>query len=220
MPYPDIPLLTKDQIDVRVGRTHALKSPEIWKDVVGFEDLYQVSSYGSVRNKDNGTKLIGNTTRGYRYVVLRKNGNQYSPKVHRLVACAFLSNDNNYPCVNHIDGNKTNNNVRNLEWCSYSENSKHAYRIGLQRKMDGAKNHMYGKVGKMNAKSKTTEMFDLSGNLIKAFESAELAVKWLKQNGYPKANFSSISQCCNGIRYRTAYEHIWRHSKGERHGGI
>jgi hypothetical protein len=64
--------------------------------------------------------------------------------------------------------------------------------------------------GKENAKSKAVIMYDKKGVEIKRFESGELGVKWLRENGYPKANSSSISLCCNGIRYKTAYGYIWR----------
>lgn len=73
----------------------------------------------------------GHYTNGYQFVCLRKNGNSKKFSVHRLVAEAFIPNPQNLPCVNHIDGNKQNNSVENLEWCTYSENLKHAIDIGL-----------------------------------------------------------------------------------------
>ena len=62
----------------------------------------------------------------------KHQGGRKTVKVHRLIAIAFIPNPNNLPEVNHIDGNKTNNNVENLEWVTHSENEKHAYRIGIQ----------------------------------------------------------------------------------------
>lgn len=118
---------------------------EIWKDIEDYEGLYQVSNIGRVKsvsklvktrwNNFRKTKdLILETTKnhkGYKLVMLSKNNKIKSKQVHRLVAIAFISNPNNLPQVNHKDGNKQNNCVSNLEWCSAKENMKHAYKIGL-----------------------------------------------------------------------------------------
>jgi hypothetical protein len=68
---------------------------------------------------------------GYVYIMLYKNDGGKTHRVHRLVAESYLENNDNKPQVNHIDGNKSNNNVNNLEWCTQSENQKHAISIGL-----------------------------------------------------------------------------------------
>lgn len=103
---------------------------EIWKSVVGYEGLYEVSNLGSVRSLPRkGTNITGRVLRystdrcGYRQVILAKFGERKCAKVHRLVAQAFLPNENNHPCINHKDENKQNNNVGNLEWCSYYYNN-------------------------------------------------------------------------------------------------
>jgi hypothetical protein len=117
---------------------------EIWKDIKGMEDYYQISSYGNVRSKDRyvnhnygGLKLLkskirkltlcGNNTK-YLKVDLWPLGKQYT--IHRLVAEHFLSNPNNYPLVMHLDNDGTNNNVNNLKWGTYSMNAKHAVEAG------------------------------------------------------------------------------------------
>lgn len=105
---------------------------EIWKDIPGYEGLYQASNYGNVRSMNyNRTgqvrELKQNFKNGYCFVLLRRK-NCY---VHRLIAETFLENPENKPQVNHIDGDKHNNHVSNLEWCTVSENEKHKYRIGL-----------------------------------------------------------------------------------------
>lgn len=101
---------------------------EIWKDVVDFEDLYEVSNIGRVRNKKNG-KILSQSivmNSGYCRVSLTDyNKITKSHNVHKLVARAFISNPDNLPCINHIDEDKTNNIVNNLEYCSYSYNNSY-----------------------------------------------------------------------------------------------
>ena len=117
---------------------------EIWKDIKGYEGLYQVSNIGRVRSVDRYVNHIGckvirkgkilrpaTDTSGYHGVILSKNNIAKRYKVSRLVASAFIPNPQNKEQVNHIDGNKLNNNVVNLEWCTASENIEHAYKNGL-----------------------------------------------------------------------------------------
>lgn len=107
---------------------------ETWKDIAGYEGLYQVSNLGNVRRMNGPTRktLAININRdGYETVHL-SNGNGKRFMVHRLVAQAFISNPGNKPQVNHIDGDKTNNSTKNLEWVTPSENVKHAFSIGLK----------------------------------------------------------------------------------------
>ena len=100
-------------------------------DGVVTHNNYVVFKTGDVFNL-HGVKLVGMVDRcGYHEVIL--NGKQY--RVHRLVAEAFIPNPNNLPCVNHIDGNKQNNSVENLEWVTYSENTIHSFKTGLQKKI-------------------------------------------------------------------------------------
>ena len=122
---------------------------EIWKDIQGYEGLYQVSNYGRIRSfkrmKNNKEarqfKLTPNST-GYISVGLRKNGKKILYQVHRLVAESFIPNPENKPQVNHIDGNKTNNHISNLEWVTASENTQHAYKMGLAKITDKTKEKM------------------------------------------------------------------------------
>ena len=110
---------------------------EIWKPIEGYEGLYEVSSYGNVRSlprnglKGKQLKLNINNHNGYVYVCLSKENHRLNKRAHVLVAKAFLSPQSEQ--VNHKDGDKANNHVDNLEWCTRSENMRHAYRIGLEK---------------------------------------------------------------------------------------
>ena len=116
---------------------------EIWKDIKGYENKYQVSNLGKVKIKENITQRMNmgvlrdykqkeiimkpsENGCGYLKVGLNKDGNYKNSYVHRLVAAAFLTNEDNLPQVNHIDGDKYNNCVDNLEWCTEKNNSIHA----------------------------------------------------------------------------------------------
>ena len=121
-----------------------MKSNEIWKPIKDFEGLYEVSNLGRVKSlsrlkhpncgryylKEKILKIWKNPN-GYYATCLSKNGN-HTKTIHRLVAETFIPNQNNYPCVNHKDEDKSNNCVDNLEWCTRSENMKHAYGHGLK----------------------------------------------------------------------------------------
>lgn len=117
---------------------------EEWKQIDGFE-YYYISNLGRVKStrRWSGTqfyerkKIISlhkHKTKGYIYVSISRDGKNYNLRVHRLVAKAFIPNPNNKPQVNHIDGNKENNNINNLEWVTNQENQIHAWRKGLCKK--------------------------------------------------------------------------------------
>ncbi len=113
---------------------------EIWKVVEDYPN-YEVSNMGKVYNKKFKRFLSkgGNT---YKHITLCSDGFTYCVNIHRLVAKAFIPNPLNKPQVNHIDGNKSNNNVNNLEWCTPKENHQHAVRTGLT-KLKGEDNPNY-----------------------------------------------------------------------------
>lgn len=109
---------------------------EIWRDIGGY-DSYQVSNFGRVRRFYKHTpphilKALPNRG-GYLRVDLCRDGKHHSTYVHRLVALAFIDNPKNKPQVNHINGNKTDNRVENLEWVTHDENMHHAAVTGLRR---------------------------------------------------------------------------------------
>ena len=111
---------------------------EIWKDIEGYEGLYQISDLGNVKSayKHNGRSNIilkqYVDKDGYLKIILYKDNKYKNFFVHRVVASAFIPNKLNYPQINHINGIKTDNRVENLEWCNQSHNSKEAHRLGLQ----------------------------------------------------------------------------------------
>ena len=118
-------------------------SDEIWKDVKGYEGEYQISNKGrlkSIRYIEKYSGIVekvmkpGNNGRGYMTTMIGRNGNVKSVKIHRLVAEAFIPNPENLPEVNHIDGNKKNNCVENLEWVTHQGNMVHAYATKLNVK--------------------------------------------------------------------------------------
>lgn len=107
---------------------------EVFKDIKGYEGLYQVSNLGNVKSFNHGSPKIlkvGKSTSGYFQVYLCKNKIKTQSQIHRLVALAFIENPNNKKDVNHINGIKTDNILTNLEWNTRAENIRHAYNIGL-----------------------------------------------------------------------------------------
>lgn len=114
---------------------------EQWEWIEGFEGAYKVSDCGQVFSCKTNRMLSSNrlTVDGYVKVSLRKDGKAYEKRVHRIVAETFIKNAFNKETVNHIDGNKRNNRVSNLEWSTRSEQLFHAYKLGLKPYMRGEK---------------------------------------------------------------------------------
>lgn len=184
---------------------------EIWKDIKGYEGLYQVSNLGKVKslkrkrfnyrlqkiievNKEKILKQFSDT-KGYLLVILQDNKFRKTYKVHRLVSETFIPNPKNLPQINHIDGCKENNIWTNLEWCDGSYNVKEAFRLGLSKK------------GKYHYNSKKLEQYDLNGKFIKRWDCVIDAINNLKLK---KSAWSGISLCCKG-KIKSAYGYKWKY---------
>ena len=131
-----------------------------FKQIPGYEDLYLINKEGQIYSKKRN-KLLSPCKNGNEYlnVGLCKNNKRKKFFIHRLIALTFIPNPDNLPCVNHKNGIKTDNRAENLEWCSYSDNMKHAYSHGLNENTRAASR----KTGKLNAKhldNNLKELFD------------------------------------------------------------
>ena len=172
------------------------ENKEIWKDIVGYEGLYQVSNLGRVKSLKYGKEKIlkpANIGRGYLKVNIWKNGEQNQYLVHRLVGQSFIPNPNNLPEINHRDEDKTNNRVENLEWCDRKYNNN--FGTHNQRVAEKMTN------GKL---SKTVLQFTLEGNFVKEWKSTRDVQRNL---GFDQGH---ISQCCTGKR-KSAYKFVWKY---------
>jgi hypothetical protein len=174
---------------------------EIWKDIPNYKGLYQASSLGRIKslartvNSSHGsTQFINERIRkyvftplGYYRILLLKCKVRKIYFVHRLVAITFIENPDNKPQINHKDGNKLNNNVDNLEWCTQKENSIHAWSNGLQKPYIREKY-------KTNTRSRKVLQFDMNGNFIKKYNCLTEAAECAKTTTY------SITMVANNKR--------------------
>ena len=179
---------------------------EIWKDIPGTDGQYQASTFGRIRSTDkpvwNGKGMAKHKGRvlklGFNhkgYLCLQKCRNVPTQSVHRLIALTFIPNPDNKPQINHIDGNKQNNHVENLEWCTNGENAKHAYMIGL--------NHHSETSGR--PKRKVNQIDIQTGKIIKTFNSiAEASYAMCKKKS------SNIGGCCRHTHgMKTSFGYKW-----------
>lgn len=170
---------------------------EIWKEIENFND-YMISNKGNaISLKYNKVRFISKRIdkKGYINYKLCKNGKCYSFKAHRLVAQAFIPNPNNKPQINHIDGNKQNNYVENLEWCNNSENQLHALKIGLRTL----------KLYSENPNAKPIIQYSKNNEFIKKWSCIREASETLK------IHHSAIVNTCRG-KYKTAGGYIWKYA--------
>lgn len=188
----------------------------IWKDVVGFEELYEVSCQGKIRNKNNGRLLNGWTIKkGYIQVALRKNKKSYFMLVHRIVAEAFIPNPDRKEFVDHINTITSDNRVENLRWCNYTENNNNpTTRRKNSIAKTGKNNPLYGKthkketILKMRNSEKNISVVQISksGTTLNVWNSMCEAER---ETGIPQGN---ITKCCQRKR-NTAGGYIWRYKQ-------
>ena len=178
-------------------------SNEAWKDVVGYEGLYQISNLGNIKSIYYGEKekilKIRKDDKGYPQAHLSKNGEMKDFKVHRLVATAFIGDIPDGFVINHINGIKDDNRVENLEICTYSHNAKEAYRLGLNKPV------WTGKFGKFHKCSKKINQLDLDGNIVNTFYGAREAERETKICNI------NITQCLKKQR-KTAGGYKWSYA--------
>lgn len=191
---------------------------ELWKDIKGYEGVYQVSNLGNVRSLDRiifdriyPKKRKGKLCKQYKannyfFVVLYKDGKRKQHLVHRLVAEAFISNPNNYPCVNHltpVTEDSCINSIDNLEWCDYSRNNKYAYILG--RNVPNLPNK--GKFGADSPFCKAIYQIDKNTDeILKKYPSMIDASKELKISA------TTLTQVCKKMPHRiTAGGYKWRY---------
>lgn len=176
------------------------KQTEQWKNIEGYEGLYQVSNEGRVKslgnNKTRKEKILKSVknTRGYLTVQLWKDGKPVMKLVHRLVAEAFLGNPQNSPQVNHKDETPTNNNVNNLEWCDAKYNIN--YGTGNQRRAEKLLNHQ-------DLSKRVDQIDPITGEVVRQWKStAECG-----RNGFDQRN---VSKCARG-KYKQYKGYIWKY---------
>lgn len=182
---------------------------EIWKDVKGYEGLYQISNFGIVKScariiiRNNGTNLTlsgkvktpSTTKNGYYYVALWNRNKHKHALLHRILSIAFIPNPENKKEVNHKDGNKKNNSLENLEWVTHQENGMHSYKMGMTPKPTG--NNKKGEEV-YNSVLKTRDVI----NIRQYFEYGGVTQKQLSEI------FNVSRSCIQGITRRKTWKHI------------
>lgn len=202
---------------------------EVWKDVVGYEGLYQVSNYGRLKSLTRRCRipsnkfisvpceriLVSDIINGYCKIHICKNGKAHKTSIHRIEMLAFTPNPNNKPCVDHIDGNRGNNCLYNLRWSTVKENMNNVVttsKISKNRtgrpmpqetKNKIARTNTGKTMGSKNGKSKPVIQLSLNGDIIKVWTCAREAER---TKGFDR---SCISKCClNKAKQYKGY--MWR----------
>lgn len=211
---------------------------EVWKDIKKYECYYQVSNKGRIKslaryvyNKDGTVQRFRmetiktpiKSTDGYLMVKLCVNGINKTIGIHRLVAEAFIENPNNYPEVNHIDTNRKNNNVNNLEWCAHQSNVAHSAKLGhyknkCKESNPNYNNHILHEIysknkelakeklsrpEKQNGRSRQVKLYDNNHEFFKSFDYIRECCIWFK------STFNIT------VKTETVHQHLLKSSKNQ-----
>ena len=189
---------------------------EIWKDIPGYEGLYQASNLGRIRSLNHKTlqtniygtggkalieykgKILKGWIQNTGYLTVSLKNKKYS--VHRLIAITFIPNPNNYPIINHKDGNKLNNKVENLEWCTYKHNLMEAIKLNLI--------HIKYNSSTNKIRARKIGQYTLDNKYIKTFNGSVEAQQELRKNGI-KISSKNILKVCHNER-KTAGNYKWK----------
>ena len=208
----------------------------MWKSIKGYEGLYEVSDSGEVKSLKRKARVKGNSYRtvnerilkpsvsnGYKSVVLCKDLTYTKIGVHRLVAEAFIPNPNNYPIINHKDANPSNNNVDNIEWCTYKYNSNYhickirqsEYMLQRYKKNPEFLQSVRDRLDKFHAEiQRPVCQLTLNDELVKIWSSASEAGR----SGFISNN---ISCCSNGKRHtHRGYKWMFLEDYEKKFGGV
>jgi hypothetical protein len=167
----------------------------MYRKLKSLDFKYEINEYSNIRNIKSKKMLKQRLNRNGYYVIGvndKNRGHSVPKEIHRLVAEAFIPNLNNYPVVNHINGNHQDNRVENLEWCTYSQNSKHAYITGFTPKPP-------------ISQPKNINLKNITLNI--NFKTYRDAYKWCIENCNCKANYKTfvgeIRKTCKGMKSHT-----------------
>lgn len=196
-----------------------MRQHEEWRPVVGREGSHMVSSLGRVKSLSRKVRTWNGHKTLPEVIMAQRNRNGYLrcklDSTHRLVAEAFIPNPEQKPFVNHIDGNKRNNCVENLEWCTAAENIRHAWATGLcndqTRAKMSAKAHL--RVGQKNScwRGFVDVRSRSDGTLLAKCESLAAAAAWLRFNGVLKVGKGNLQRVCVG-QLKSAYGYRFSYS--------
>lgn len=204
---------------------------EEWRDVVGYEGLYQVSNLGNVKSLNYQKRgyaqnlVLKRNRNGRLWVELLKNGNRKCLQVHRLVGIAFIPNPKALPQINHKDENPANNNVDNLEWCDQSYNVRYSLERHPERKRTNVRNLSYptgdlwhqihkGHPGRRGKQNTCGSCINTGTKVVQYTDATDYYKVWNSVYEASKENnwrSSSIKECCEGKR-KTAYGFKWRYA--------